>query len=372
MDATATNRPIALALSGGGVRAMVFHMGLLRVLAERGALERVRRLSTVSGGSLIIGLIYQEAQMHWPTSAQFLSSVYPAIRKKLCSRSLQGDAIRQLIWPQNWQFLLSRANLLASALRRNWGITANLSDLASTPEWSINGTTAEDGRRFRFKRDSIGDYTLGYAEPGNYPLANALAVSAAFPGGLGALQLDATAFQWRKRPSWDASPDKAEPVEIGYADLHLYDGGVYDNLGLEPLFDSGRGKAKSQDELIIVSDAASPLKTGFSYSALNPWRLKRVADIIFDQVRALRARTFIHYLQQEPFMGAYLGINMPVDNGQSPASSSFAANFPTTLRKLKTEEFDLLAEHGYRVTLKVEAQHGLIDRADRRIRDGSE
>jgi len=44
---------IALALSGGGFRASVFHLGVLRKLAELGWLPRVDVLSTVSGGSIV-------------------------------------------------------------------------------------------------------------------------------------------------------------------------------------------------------------------------------------------------------------------------------------------------------------------------------
>ena len=39
---------IALALSGGGARAMAFHLGCLRALHDLGILDRVRVLSTVS------------------------------------------------------------------------------------------------------------------------------------------------------------------------------------------------------------------------------------------------------------------------------------------------------------------------------------
>lgn len=43
----------------------------------------------------------------------------------------------------------------------------------------------------------------------------------------------------------------------------LYDGGVYDNLGLEPFFDAGRGVPKNAGEIIVVSDAGAPLKPPF-------------------------------------------------------------------------------------------------------------
>lgn len=350
---------IALALSGGGMRAMGFHLGVLRLLAERKLLEDVRRISTVSGGSLLVGLMLQETKLQWPSSEQFLSFVYPALRSKICERSMQWGAMRQLLRPWNLRFLLSRANLLALALKHEWGVTAKLAQLPAKPEWSVNGTTAENGKRFRFKHDSIGDYTLGYASPDNFPLADALAVSAAFPGGFGPLTLDTTRFNWSKRPSWGTPEEAAQPVDVGLKRIRLYDGGVYDNLGLEPFFDAGRNAPKNPGEAIVVSDAGAPLQTGFSRFALSPWRLKRVADIMADQARSLRVRTFSHYLQQASGRGAYLYIGTSVSDKTPCKSADFACRFPTTLRRLNSFEFDALAEHGYQVTVQVESKFGL-------------
>jgi NTE family protein len=339
---------IALALSGGGIRAMVFHLGVLRFLAEQHRLEHVQKISTVSGGSLLVGLIFQEAGSRWPSSEEFLLTIYPSLRAKLCQWSLQWGALRQLLRPWNIRFFLSRANLLALALKSEWGVIGKLADLPATPEWSINGTTAETGKRFRFKHDSIGDYLLGYAPPGDFPLASALAVSAALPGGFGPLTLNTGKFGWRIRP-WDAPLSAAVPVKLGFKRLRLYDGGVYDNLGLEPFFDAGKGESKVSAEFILVSDAGAPLRPGFTLFALNPWRLKRVADIMSGQAHALRARTFWRYLKQSPDKGAYVYIDTAVTGDKGNASAAFSSNFPTTLRKLKTAEFDTLASHGYKV-----------------------
>ena len=82
-----------LALSGGGIRAMVFHLGTLQYLANRSLLERVTHISSVSGGSLIVGLIIAENNMRWPTSREYLDAVLPALRDKLCHRSLQWGAL---------------------------------------------------------------------------------------------------------------------------------------------------------------------------------------------------------------------------------------------------------------------------------------
>ena len=339
---------------------MVFHRGVLRYLAERNALEHVQRVSTVSGGSLLVGLILQESNYEWPSSSSFISDVYPALRRKLCARSLQWGAGRQLLRPWNLRYLFSRANLLALALEREWGVVRKVSALPCTPELSINGTTAENGKRFRFKRDSIGDYTIGYASPRNFPLSSALAVSAAFPGGFGPLVLRADRFEWRRR-SWNAPVGSESVVDIGYKNLHLYDGGVYDNLGLEPFFDAGRGAPKLDGEKIIVSDAGAPLQPGFSGFAINPWRLKRVADIMSEQSRALRVRAFAHYLQSNPGQGAYVYIDTPVtaDSPRQCRRASFASCYPTTLRRPTLRDFDAIAEHGYQVAAKVEAEFGL-------------
>ena len=51
-------RNIGLALSGGGFRASIFHMGVLKYLAEKNKLEEISYISSVSGGSLLIGLLY--------------------------------------------------------------------------------------------------------------------------------------------------------------------------------------------------------------------------------------------------------------------------------------------------------------------------
>lgn len=338
---------------------MVFHLGVLRHLAERGFLEDVARVSTVSGGSLLVGLLLQQNQMRWPTSEQFLACALPTLRESLCTRSLQWGAARQLLNPMNWRFLLSRANLLARALQREWKVQAVLADIPAAPEWSINGTTAENGKRFRFKRHDIGDYTLGYASAERFPLASALAVSAAFPGGFGPLTLDARRFDWRRR-SWDQPPEAAKPVEAAFRRLHLYDGGVYDNMGLEPFFDAGRQRPKRDGDFIICSDAGAPLASGFNQGPLNVFRLKRVADIMSDQSRSLRVRAFAHYLQQTPSGGSYLYINTPISGKESCPSAQFAASFPTTLRRLDHVEFDRLAAHGQAVAERFHKDYGLL------------
>jgi NTE family protein len=241
---------IALALSGGGTRAMAFHAGVLRFLAEKKQFEKISQISTVSGGSLLAGYIFSKCNMKWPTSTVYQKEVWPGLRTLLTTYDLQISALGRLIFrPENWKYGLSRANIVAQAIYEDWKVKKTLYDLPAIPIWSINGTTAETGRRFRFKYDEFGDYELGYAEARDFLIAEAMAVSAAFPVGIGPLSIKARKYNWKKR-RWGASKSEAVSITLPYKSLHIYDGGVYDNLGLEPFYDSGKKIAKVDLKII--------------------------------------------------------------------------------------------------------------------------
>lgn len=341
--------PLALALSGGGIRAMIFHLGVLKYLAEKNRLENIQHISTVSGGSLILGLIFKSNEMIWPTSKIFLTNTIPDLRGKLCSKSLMMGMIRQLKNPKNFKFLLSRSNLLANTLYSEWGINCKLSEIPDHPVWHINATTAETGKRFRFKKVNFGEYSLGYTEETEkFPLAQAMAVSAAFPGGIGPLVVNTTDYKWHKSP-WGKRETEKNEIVLNYTYIHLYDGGVYDNLGLEPFFDTGKQEKKesiSSETVLIVSDAGAPLAQNFLSKKLSPWRLKHITDIISDQSRALRIRSFINFSKNNFGQGLYINIKeskIPKDN----KNAIFTQSFPTTLKKLAENEFDMILDHGY-------------------------
>jgi NTE family protein len=351
---------IDLALSGGGVRAMAFHAGALKFLAEQDRLKDIRHISTVSGGSLLVGLVIHEEGLRWPTSAQYLSSVLPSIRTKLTTQNLQRVALLELLRPRNWRFMLSRANLVVQAIDRCWGINAKLGELPAAPIWSINATTAETGRRFRFKANGCGDYQLGYTDASNFGLAQAMAVSAAFPGLIGPLSIKTGDFTWRKLPRWGADESEAKDVTLAFRKLHLYDGGLYDNLALEPLFDGGTQKAKTIAGIVIVSDAGAPFEEGFDRWPLSPLRVKRWLDLTSDQQRALRVRGFVNALQNG-VPGAYFllgscAIDLLKKRSHEAAENiewltsdqaREAARCPTSLAQLTEAKFDLICRHGY-------------------------
>ncbi|KVU98372.1 hypothetical protein WK75_05595 [Burkholderia ubonensis] len=220
----------------------------------------------------------------------------------------------------------------------------------------------------------MGDYELGYANVDDFSLARAMAISAAFPGGIGPLTVNSEQFEWKKRKQWGAGVP--EPYQLPFDHLHLYDGGLYDNLGIEPLFDVGRQQLKSDDTLrsdityLLVSDGGAPLARQTIPHQLNPFRFKRIADIALDQGRALRVRAFVNFLQKNPAAGVYVGIGTAAEssimrfaNGREAIASELlawdwlsatdatrAATYSTTLHRLTESNFDLLARHGYETT----------------------
>ncbi len=366
---TDVSTEIALALSGGGVRAMAFHAGVLRFLAERGMLERVCRVSSVSGGSLLAGLIFSRAGMKWPSSADYLATIHPAVRDILLHKDLAGASHKRLLWPSNWRYLFQRARIMGQTIQQTWDINETLRQLPARPAWDLNGTTAETGRRFQFKLKEFGDYQTGYAQVPDYSLADAMASSAAFPGPIGPMQLITANYQWKKRKTKDADPSTGEPTSMP-AKLHIYDGGVYDNLGMEPLFDIGSGKARGPYR-VIICDAGAPFSEELKFDpGLNFSSVSRLMGIMMNQTHALRVRAFINYLRQGG-AGAYVSIDAKTQRIQqdrqvtpdptiawlSNENIDKAANYATNLNAMKPEDFDLVEMQGYQSAIANEAAY---------------
>jgi len=345
---------------------MAFHCGVLRWLAQTGRMEDVAHVSSVSGGTLSAGLVLALNGWKWPSSEEYLKTIQPQFERVLTTGSLATTAILRLIWPQNWRFIFSRANLVSQAIEHDWGIEERLSHLPEKPVWSINGTTAETGRRFRFKQDRCGDYEIGYADAATFKVADAMAVSAAFPGLIGPLTIKSSDYRWKKRPYWDAPADTEQEVVLPYKRLHLYDGGIYDNLGLEPLMDPAAQKFKNDIGYIICSDAGAPLGR-IGLPILGVRRVKRLLDIVMEQARALRIRALATFLERNPMLGAYAQIgadpNERLHRYESlhpsralqllqkkwlrKAEIAAAASYGTTLNRLQPAWFQLLEMHGY-------------------------
>jgi NTE family protein len=359
---------LGLALSGGGVRAGVFHLGVLRCLADQGAMERVTHLSTVSGGSLIAAAVMTASEMRWPHSTQYLESVYPALRQLLTTHDLFSlKALGALgVVRQNIRLLNHRAAILVDLLEQQWKINTALSDLPGTPIWWINATCLETGKNWRFSKREMGDWQFGrhYAPP--FSLAQAVAASAAVPYAIGALRFELPQAGWYATDPATRKPLNA--VKPPLDAVRLWDGGAYENLGLEPLFKAGQGLVDCG--FLICSDASGALTTAPPAHHLRNMLKGRLAsprlfDISSDQIRALRSRMFVSAIERGDVQGALLRMgnsvrNLDLKSGRASAQSEYdevlseddvaaAAAHPTDLNALSPVAFDRIARHGYEV-----------------------
>jgi NTE family protein len=351
---------IGLALSGGGMRAAIFHLGLLGRLASDDLLGRVTFVSTVSGGSLGTGLVYSLSGKRWPSSQEFLGTVAPHARRLMTRTDLQVDAILRL--PRRPQHLLyGRAKVLAESIEKLWGVEGLVNELPDEPRWVINATAYESGKNWRFMRKRMGDYTLNHTPEPAFPLASAMAASAAFPILIGPLVLRTKAFAWSRFTG--ESRHATLPTETRVPSVHLWDGGVYDNLGVEPLFKSG-GRYRDEYNFLIVSDASTSLGVE---RALPFRRARRLINIAADQVRSLRARQLVEHFSSHPDSGAYLKagntaryileqagvaeeeVAVAVSSCLSEEDAELALGHKTTLRRPSDEQFNRLYRHGWEV-----------------------
>lgn len=359
---------IGLALSGGGIRAAAYHAGVIKYLAEINKLEHIAHVSSVSGGTLLIGLVFHLSGYTWPSSQSYTDNIFYKLREIFFSKSLQSDAIKKMIFsPINWLHLFSRSNILAKSIYSVWEVKEKIDKLPSYPIWSINGTTSETGKRFRLKQSQMGDYELGYASTNSFLLAKAMALSAAFPFGFGPLSINADQFDWKKKKSWNSSAQLV-PIVPEFKTIHIYDGGLYDNLGIEPFFDIGKQQIKSSAGIgsIILSDAGAPYSKEMIPSIFRPFgRLSRIIGVTMEQSRALRVRSYVNFITNNYGSGLYLQIGVdprkllnqyqPKEHNTNWGESSwlsqdkilYTKNYKTTLRKLQHSDFDLIAQHGY-------------------------
>ena len=351
---------IGIALSGGGIRATIFHLGLFKWLAERGALEEIKRISSVSGASLCVGLIYSYNNLRWPTSEEFFTTVLPLVEKILQTRNLQLAALSNLVISPS--YLNKKVNIVAKSLEYTWGVHGNISDLTGNAMWYINCTTYETGKRFRFCRESMGDYIIGYVKKPKMPLSEVMAASAGFPILIGPYSLSTSDYQWTPYKhsilNWHPPANQT---------LHLWDGGVYDNLGLESIFNPNNGGTlKDGLDFMIISNASPPISSYHRKFGFSPRNLKRMLDISMDQVSALRSRTVMDFINRTN-QGMYIKIGNSaemiasksrcpedlkrhlINNCLSAELASKAMHYPTTLWKPSEDDYQLILRHGYEV-----------------------
>jgi len=331
------DKKIGLALSGGGYRAAAFHLGVLSYMAENNLLENVTHISTVSGGSLVTGLIYKLNNYKWPTSEEYLSNVHEQAINILKNTDLleeEGWLAGIISWITNGKY--AAHEVVVDKLQKIWKIDINFQRLDDTPIWTINTTTGETGKSCRFEKSEMSDYKLGKILKPNFNLADILAASAGFPIVIGPLNVDLAKHNFR--------PKKG----IRHKKISLYDGGLYDNLGTEVFFQGNFSRLPDHVDFLVVSDASKPFKIHEDmYSAGRKSKAKHIVNISTEQIRSLRSR-MVHSLiktKGEPDSGLYIRLGSK-ESGSSEEIKC-AESVATSLKGLSSSEMDCLLANGF-------------------------
>jgi NTE family protein len=240
----------------------------------------------------------------------------------------------------------------------------------------INATCYETGKNWRFERFRMGDYRFGYSHDTQIPLSDAMTASSGFPGLIGALPLKTEAYTWFNYE--DDAKELKEPLDPGddlqrgvktitpaYTKVHLWDGGAYDNLGVESLHNFMTGWREGID-FLMISDASGRSKPeGYQpgWKALN----RLITGVMMDQIRSLRSRGILERIINHKNPGVLLQIGKTSKDilegaGKKAEATQFApqclsaeearraANMDTVIRKLTEEEFIRLFRHGFELT----------------------
>jgi NTE family protein len=330
----------ALCLSGGGYRAMVFHVGVLWRLYEAGMLGNLKRISSVSGGSITAGVLALKWRKLSFDPARLRIDFVPEVVAPL--RGLAGETIDAESVIIGGLFPGSISDRIAAAYDKHLFHGATLQDMPDAPRFVINATNVQSGVLWRFMKPYMRDYRVGEVKNPTVTLAKAVAASSAFPPLLSPceLRLDNDAFTARSGKDLQRPPFTTH--------VFLSDGGVYDNLGLET--------AWKRYQTILVSDAGGQLEPEEEPKSDWPRHAYRVLNLIDNRVRALRKRQAIDSFESGVRKGGYWGIRTDIAKYQLPDAlpcpvdkTMVLAETPTRLKRLNDKLQERLINWGYAV-----------------------
>jgi predicted acylesterase/phospholipase RssA len=320
---------IGLALSGGGFRATLFHLGVVRFLFEAEALKPVKLVSAVSGGSILAAHVILNWEKYTGTEQDFdaaareiLNFVQTDVRGRVLRRWMLGCStmVPRFFFPKERQWTL--VNLLQRQYAHLFRVLVASSEAVSEPA-AIPGSGA--ARKVTIKSPETATYreaTIRDLRSGRPAVRfNCTSLTTGDP-----CYFDQAGFGWYKDglieepmpalklqvayavTASSAFPPLFPPVEITSETLscdhklfdheqRLTDGGVYDNLGIEALIAKYEGKSAPEQrisfETIIISDAEGNFDSDFDTKYSFPVnRNVRASDLLMKRVSNLQLEDF--------------------------------------------------------------------------------
>lgn len=330
----------ALCVSGGGYRAMLFHLGTLWALNEFGWLPKLDRVSSVSGGSItaaVLALHWGELTFNGGKAANFEAVVVKEVRK-LAGITIDVESVLKGVFLRG-----SISDRVVAAYDKHLFHGKTLQDLPDRPRFVLNATNVQSTALFRFSKPYIWDYRVGKIDKPRIRLAEAVGASSAFPPILSPMQLDLSKQTFV--PGTGKDLQKPPYTQKAF----LTDGGVYDNMGIETAWKSHRR--------VLVSDAGGKTQEEAEPKTNAFWHSLRVNSLIDNQVRSLRKRQVIDSFKDKSREGAFWSIRTDIRNYKLPDSlpcpldrTLALAEVSTRLAALEGETQERLINLGWAMT----------------------
>ncbi len=332
---------IGLCLSGGGYRAALFHLGALRRLNELGILSQVKTITSVSGGSIIAAHL-ATAVPSWPRPGESIDRWDELVAtpfKAFTQRNIRTGPLLRRLLPQNWFVASSAVEALAAEYEQH--LTGlYLDELPTRPNFVFCATDLSYACNWKFERAAVGDHQAGYMRPPpRWRVARAVAASSCFPPVFNPLPVGLQPDQLH-----DGKAHQGKERDGIVRALSLSDGGVYDNMGLEPVW--------KNHATVLVSDggptfAATP-DSGFL------WQLQQYVLILDEQAGAVRKRWLIANFLNRELNGTYWGIGSSAHHYNPDAAGypkslvdSVVSRVRIDLDAMSPAEAAVLENHGY-------------------------
>ncbi len=384
---------IGLALSGGGSRAVAFHLGTLRALDDLDLLDEVNVISGVSGGSLMTGIVgYSNAPFRDvdEKTVSFLRTglVRPALRKLVNPKRLMpliwnvivvsiptllmeilsgfvsrlagvlpgirpiSDVISKCHWPLRRRY--SRTHVMADVIEDIVGSHTCDAETRQGKNIVFNACELRTGTAFRMSNEMFGSWRFGWAPAGEIRLADAIAASAAYPALL-------PPFDWYRKFEKTGVIKKQRVI--------ITDGGVFENLGIS-LMEPGRNPAFSsinyKPEILIASDAGAGQFTGEDLPSTLPSRMVQVVSAVMRKVQdATKARLHNYAHTGEIARFVYVGLGQ-IDHRVYLKPASWVCreeviSYPTDFSSMSEENIRKLSDRGEAITRALATQYLLSD-----------
>jgi predicted acylesterase/phospholipase RssA len=366
-------KQIGLALSGGGFRATLYHLGLVRFLHDAKILPQVTHITSVSGGSILAAHLVLNWDRYNGSDAEFdaaanelLAFVRLDVRNRILRRIPLALVARLVLRPLGRSTRhLTRAGLLEYHYQKYLLGDKSLFELPEKPQLHILATNLSEGCLCSFNRTGLLLMRRGRGGQGlqveqtraslaTVPMA--VAASSAFPGFFPPLELSAA----------EAGAPGGE-----FGRQSFTDGGVFDNLGVRMFHNLTKflGPDATRTDLVpmpgtsdslkldgvLISDVGKPISV--QKDAQTPGGLIRTniraTDILMDRVWQLENETF----KGTPgFVFARVVEVVKPGEDATAVHSEIQRRLPkirTDLDRFSTLEIRSLVQHGYCVARKV-------------------